>query len=72
MELAEENVRLNKFNPEKISFMRKDATEFMKEAASRQKVWDIVILDPPKLAPRRKVSPTFAKRQKDGFMNIYL
>ncbi|KAH7679056.1 23S rRNA (cytosine(1962)-C(5))-methyltransferase protein [Dioscorea alata] len=55
LELAEENVCLNKFNPEKISFMRKDATEFMKEAASRQEVWDIVILDPPKLAPRRKV-----------------
>lgn len=55
MELAEENIHLNKLNPEKISFLRRDATEFMKESASRQEVWDLVILDPPKLAPRRKV-----------------
>ncbi|KAM0948702.1 putative 23S rRNA (cytosine(1962)-C(5))-methyltransferase [Dioscorea sansibarensis] len=55
LELAEENIHLNKLNPEKISFLRRDATEFMKESASRQEVWDLVILDPPKLAPRRKV-----------------
>ncbi|GAB4854718.1 hypothetical protein Ancab_023303 [Ancistrocladus abbreviatus] len=55
LELAKENVALNNLNPGRISFLRRDATEFMKDAASRNESWDIVILDPPKLAPRRTV-----------------
>ncbi|KAG9453185.1 hypothetical protein H6P81_006089 [Aristolochia fimbriata] len=55
IELARENVLLNNLDPEKVSFSREDATEFMKGAASRLEMWDLVILDPPKLAPRRKV-----------------
>ncbi|CAI0547183.1 unnamed protein product [Linum tenue] len=32
-----------------------DAAQFMKGAIARNESWDIVILDPPKLAPSRKV-----------------
>ncbi|KAJ8627790.1 hypothetical protein MRB53_021097 [Persea americana] len=55
LELAKENILLNNLDPRKISFSREDATEFMKDASSRHESWDLVILDPPKLAPRRKV-----------------
>lgn len=55
VELARENVVLNNLDPEKITFLREDATVFMKGALSRNELWDIVILDPPKLAPRKKV-----------------
>ncbi|XP_077221431.1 S-adenosyl-L-methionine-dependent methyltransferases superfamily protein isoform X2 [Tasmannia lanceolata] len=55
LELAKENILLNNMDPRKISFLREDATEFMKGASSRNESWDLVILDPPKLAPRRKV-----------------
>ncbi|PPR91774.1 hypothetical protein GOBAR_AA28905 [Gossypium barbadense] len=55
LELARENIALNNLDPEKTSFLREDATVFMKGALSRNDSWDIVILDPPKLAPRRKV-----------------
>ncbi|KAJ8510868.1 hypothetical protein OPV22_001302 [Ensete ventricosum] len=55
LELAKENIQLNKLDPGRISFLREDATEFMKGAAARNESWDVVILDPPKLAPRRKV-----------------
>lgn len=55
LELAKENVLLNNLDPHRLSFLRQDATEFMKEALSRNELWDLVILDPPKLAPRRKV-----------------
>ncbi|KAF3448802.1 hypothetical protein FNV43_RR09515 [Rhamnella rubrinervis] len=55
LELAKENIVLNKMDPGRISFLREDATLFMKGALSRNESWDIVILDPPKLAPRRKV-----------------
>lgn len=55
LELAKENIILNKLNPDKISFFKCDATDFMNGAISRNEMWDIIILDPPKLAPRRKV-----------------
>lgn len=55
LELARENIALNNMDPEKISFLKEDATVFMKGALSRKETWDIVILDPPKLAPSRKV-----------------
>ncbi|XP_020575581.1 uncharacterized protein LOC110021439 [Phalaenopsis equestris] len=55
LELAEENVHLNNLDPGRISFLKEDAAEFMKMAASKNEMWDLVILDPPKLAPRKKV-----------------
>ncbi|KAA0054694.1 ribosomal RNA large subunit methyltransferase I isoform X1 [Cucumis melo var. makuwa] len=58
LELAKENVVLNSMDPERISFLKADATAFMKDALSRNESWDIVILDPPKLAPRKKVLQT--------------
>ncbi|TQE02676.1 hypothetical protein C1H46_011745 [Malus baccata] len=55
IELAKENVALNNMDPQRITFFKEDASEFMKGALSRNESWDIVILDPPKLAPRKKV-----------------
>jgi 23S rRNA G2069 N7-methylase RlmK/C1962 C5-methylase RlmI len=55
LELAKENIVLNNMDSETISFLREDAMEFMKGALSRNESWDLVIIDPPKLAPRRKV-----------------
>ncbi|KAI5332527.1 hypothetical protein L3X38_022656 [Prunus dulcis] len=54
VELAKENIVLNNMDPGRITFLREDASEFMKGALSRNESWDIVILDPPKLAPRKK------------------
>lgn len=58
LELAKENVQLNNLDPGRIAFSKEDASEFMKSAASKNDTWDLVILDPPKLAPRRKVLQT--------------
>ncbi|XP_027355973.1 uncharacterized protein LOC113865540 isoform X2 [Abrus precatorius] len=55
LELAKENVILNNIDPGRISFLREDATEFMKGALLKDESWDIVIIDPPKLAPTKKV-----------------
>ncbi|WVZ03324.1 hypothetical protein V8G54_024130 [Vigna mungo] len=54
LELAKENVLLNSIDPGRISFLKEDATEFMKGALLRNESWDIVIIDPPKLAPTKK------------------
>ncbi|KAM5586887.1 hypothetical protein ABKV19_005693 [Rosa sericea] len=54
IKLAKENIALNNMDPGIISFVKEDASEFMKGALSRNESFDIVILDPPKLAPRKK------------------
>lgn len=61
LELAKENVALNNIDPGRISFLKEDATQFMKGALMRDESWDIVIIDPPKLAPSKKVSIMVAK-----------
>ncbi|PON98845.1 Ribosomal RNA large subunit methyltransferase I [Trema orientale] len=63
LELAKENIVLNNMDPGRISFLRQDATEFMKDALSRNESWDIVILDPPKLAPRKQSAASMAGRR---------
>ncbi|KAK7257001.1 hypothetical protein RIF29_30657 [Crotalaria pallida] len=55
LELAKENVALNNMDPGRISFLKQDATDFMKGAVLRDESWDVVIIDPPKLAPSKKV-----------------
>ncbi|KAK2972061.1 hypothetical protein RJ640_005081 [Escallonia rubra] len=55
LELANKNIVLNNLDPGRISFLKQDASAFMKDALSRNESWDIVIMDPPKLAPRKKV-----------------
>ncbi|TVU32782.1 hypothetical protein EJB05_24538, partial [Eragrostis curvula] len=55
LDLANENIVLNELSPEKVSFIKGDATAFMKGAISKNELWDLIILDPPKLAPRKKV-----------------
>lgn len=56
LRIAKDNIVLNNLDPGIISFVREDATSFMKSAISKGDSWDVVILDPPKLAPRKKVS----------------
>ncbi|PKA56072.1 hypothetical protein AXF42_Ash015557 [Apostasia shenzhenica] len=63
LELAKENVQLNNMDSGKISFLKEDAAEFMRKAASKNILWDLVILDPPKLAPRRKGAASMAGRR---------
>lgn len=58
LELARENLILNHMDPGKVVFFKQDSTEFMKGALSREETWDMIILDPPKLAPRKKVART--------------
>jgi 23S rRNA G2069 N7-methylase RlmK/C1962 C5-methylase RlmI len=46
-----ENARLNGLDENSISFVRDDIAAFMKNAIDRNEQYDVVILDPPKLAP---------------------
>lgn len=53
--LTEENAKLNDISYSKIYFLNEYSTKFMKATISKEKSWDLDILDPPKLAPSRKV-----------------
>lgn len=53
LSLAQKNVHLNNV-AERCTFEKSDVSEFMKKARENNSSWDIVILDPPKLAPSRK------------------
>lgn len=53
VELAKSNAELNGV-ADKCSFEKADSAEYMKRAGKEGKNWDIVVLDPPKLAPSKK------------------
>ncbi|KAK9814163.1 hypothetical protein WJX72_001460 [[Myrmecia] bisecta] len=45
---------LNALKPEACQFVQADIVAFMQQAKADGQQWDIVVLDPPKLAPNRK------------------
>ena len=53
VELAESNAKLNDLSGV-ASFVKDDISSFMREAVSAGRQWDVVVLDPPKLAPNRE------------------
>lgn len=55
VQLATRNAVLNGLDPATCHFLQADVMDFMKDVRSRGQTWDVVILDPPKLAPSRKV-----------------
>lgn len=54
LELAESNARLNGWQPSQYSFLKDDISKYMQQQISEGASWDMVLLDPPKLAPNRK------------------
>ena len=51
VDAATENARLNELDGKHISFVRDDIAMFMKKAIEAKDEYDVIILDPPKLAP---------------------
>lgn len=49
--LGRRNAELNGVE---VEFIKADIKPFMQEAAAAGHAWDVIILDPPKLAPNRK------------------
>ncbi|XP_024534252.1 uncharacterized protein LOC9642425 isoform X1 [Selaginella moellendorffii] len=54
IDLADANISLNNIDPQVITFEKADIVQYMKAALSKGETWDVVVLDPPKLAPSRK------------------
>ena len=62
LELARANAELNGVPESLCSFTRADVAPFMREAAAAGMLWDLIVLDPPKLAPNRKTLPRAAAK----------
>lgn len=54
IENAARNAELNGLDPDQFEFVREDIAKFMRDAAEKGTEWDVVVLDPPKLAPNEK------------------
>jgi 23S rRNA (cytosine1962-C5)-methyltransferase len=55
IELAERNANINYFD---IDFVIADVFDFLEQSIAEEKVWDIVILDPPAFTKNKKSVPT--------------
>ncbi|CAI5517012.1 unnamed protein product [Closterium sp. Naga37s-1] len=64
LSLAAANVVLNGLQPSAVRFERADISAFMQRAVAQQQQWDLVVLDPPKLAPTRKSLPRALHRYR--------
>jgi len=51
IECAQANAVLNNVQDDKMTFLQSDITEYMQQAATDGVSFDVVVLDPPKLAP---------------------
>ena len=56
LQLAHRNAELNGVSA-RVEFCKADIADYMREARGQGRTWDLVILDPPKLAPNKKVRP---------------
>uniref|UniRef100_A0A7S3QZ82 S-adenosylmethionine-dependent methyltransferase domain-containing protein n=1 Tax=Dunaliella tertiolecta TaxID=3047 RepID=A0A7S3QZ82_DUNTE len=57
LEMAQQNARLNNLSEEQVRFVRADVDAFMREEVASGRTYDVVVLDPPKLAPNKKGLP---------------
>ncbi len=51
VDAAIENAKLNGLDPEKVKFVRQDIGDYMQQAGEEGDEYDVIVLDPPKLAP---------------------
>ncbi|MBO9130856.1 class I SAM-dependent rRNA methyltransferase [Bacillus sp. 165] len=66
IETAKQNARLNGFD--NIDFVTANAFDFLREAVEEQKLWDVVIIDPPAFAKSSRA----VKKALGGYKDINL
>ena len=52
--LAEQNAQLNNYSSDQYTFLKDDIAKYMQQQLEAGSSWDVIVLDPPKLAPNRK------------------
>ncbi len=63
--LAKSNAQLNGWQQSQYHFLKDDVVKYMQQQIVEGMQWDLVVLDPPKLAPNRKsLNRALAKYRK--------
>jgi len=63
--LAKRNAELNALGERSPSFERADVFEWLRKARDSRKSFDLIVLDPPKLAPTARLAERAARAYKD-------
>ena len=69
LDLARQNVQLNHFQQPQTEFLRGDVFDMLRQLQRQDRKFDVVILDPPKLAARKEHVPKALKAYKDLALN---
>jgi 23S rRNA (cytosine1962-C5)-methyltransferase len=64
-EYLKKNCELNKFAYKNEQIITADVFQFLRDAKKTSSNWDVIILDPPKLAPNRQSIPKAERAYKD-------
>lgn len=60
-----ENFKCNAFEMQNVELIEHDVFDFLRQAKQQEKHWDVIILDPPKLAPTRRSIEKAQRAYKD-------
>ena len=63
--LARTNLEINGFDLNKVDFIEQDVFKFLRTLRDRNETFDLIILDPPKLAPTAFQAERAARAYKD-------
>lgn len=64
-EYLKKNLSLNNISVDEHQVLTSDVFQFLRDAKKDSKNWDVIILDPPKLAPNRQSVPKAERAYKD-------
>jgi 23S rRNA (cytosine1962-C5)-methyltransferase len=62
---VEENYKINKLSYQNENLIEADVFDFLRKAQQDKKHWEVIILDPPKLAPTRQAIDRAQRAYKD-------
>jgi 23S rRNA (cytosine1962-C5)-methyltransferase len=65
LEYARNNLKLNNFNLDNVTFVDKDVFRYLRELRDRDEHFNMIILDPPKFAPTVSQAERAARGYKD-------
>ena len=71
LELAEENVKLNGFNSNRVEFILADVFDYLHDIVEQGEQFDVVVCDPPKFAHNAQQVERAARGYKDLNLNCF-
>ena len=72
LQLASENLKLNKFDEAKVEFVNDNAFEYLRKLRDRAEQFDLIVLDPPKFAPTTSQVDKAARAYKDINLSLQI